>query len=130
MRTALFALFVAGLAAPAFAQPDPSWQRRRNEAAAAAEAARQQSLAYEREARAREQRARTEEALRALAPGELAGGPSMTLTPWRPSAITPLPPRPAAEAPVLTGEAARLDALMAQAMARSTARIRAAEKRR
>jgi hypothetical protein len=49
---------------------------------------------------------------------------------WRPMATaTPLPPlTPAAlsaAVPDLTGDAARMDALMAEAMARSTARVRA-----
>ncbi len=55
--------------------------------------------------------------------GELAGGPSVA---YRPSDIEPLAPRgQAAPAPVLTGDAARMDALMAAAMARSTARVKA-----
>jgi len=82
--------------------------------------------AAEREADARRHRARLEATLRAIRAGELAGGPSVAWTPWRPAEIEPLPPRPAdAPPPDLTGDAARADALMAAAMARSTARVKA-----
>lgn len=116
MRAVAIALLIAATAAPALAQVDPALQRRRDEAAP------------DRQAEARRQRARTEATLRAIRAGELAGGPSIAWTPDRPSEIEPLPPRSAtmdAAAPVLTGDAARADALMAAAMARSTARVRA-----
>lgn len=125
MRIFVFALLIAGLAAPALAQ-DPSWQRRRNEAALSQETDRLRAAQYEREARARQQQARTEATLRAIRAGELAGGPSVAFSPYRPSDIDPLPPRPAAgPTPQLTGDAARMDDLMAAAMARSTARVKA-----
>ncbi len=129
MRAVVLALLITGLAAPALAHPhDPAWQRRENAEAMAREADRARAAALEREAFAREQRARTEATIRAMQAGELAGGPSATGMTWRPPVILePLPPRPAepAPAPALTEDAARMDALMAQAMARSTARVRA-----
>lgn len=125
MRAVVLSLLIAATAAPAFAQADADWNRRRNEAAMAQDAARRQSLDFEREARAREQRARTEETLRSLQSGELAGGPS-AISPYRPSAIAPMePPRTTTPLPV-SDEAARMDALMAAALARSNARVRAA----
>lgn len=127
MRVIVIALLIAGVSAPALAQAaDPSWQRRRNEDALAREVERRRALAAEREANARRHRARLEATLRAIRAGELAGGPSVAWTPWRPAEIEPLPPRPAdAPPPDLTGDAARADALMAAAMARSTARVKA-----
>jgi len=130
MRLALLTLLIAGLAAPALAQSNPAWVRERNEAAMQQEAARRQSLNYEREARAREARARTQETLRGLAPGELAGGPS-AITPYRPSAITPITPAPRTSTPLpQSADAARMDALMAEALARSNARVKATTERR
>lgn len=92
----------------------------------AREADRLRAARFERESRARQQQARTEATLRAIRAGELAGGPPVAVTPYRPSDIEPLPPRPSpGPAPTLTGDAARADALMAAAMARSTARVKA-----
>lgn len=129
MRAAVLVVLMTALAAPAFAHPhDPAWQRRENAEAMEREADRARAEAREREIRAREQRARTEAAIRALQDGELAGGPSATGMTWRPQAvIEPAPLSTAEPAPVpdLTGDAARMDALMAKAMARSTARVRA-----
>lgn len=131
MRAAVLAVLMTALAAPAFAHPhDPAWQRRENAEAMEREADRARAATREREARAREQRARTEAAIRALQDGELAGGPSATGMTWRPPVLAePLPPMTPADAPrpvpELTDDAARMDALMAQAMARSTARVRA-----
>jgi hypothetical protein len=129
MRVAVLAFLIAGLAAPALAHPhDPAWQRRENVEAMEREAERARAAALEREAFARAQRARTEATIRAIQAGELAGGPSATGMTWRPPVvIAPLPPRSAepAPAPELTDDAARMDALMARAMARSTARVRA-----
>lgn len=129
MRVFVIALLIAGTAAPALAQVDPSWIRRRNDADMQREAERRRAGQAEREARARAERARTEATLRAIRSGELAGGPSVAWTPYRPSEIEPLPPRrmdlPERPAPRLTGEAARADDLMAAAMARSTARVKA-----
>lgn len=131
MRAAVLVVLMTALAAPAFAHPhDPVWQRRENAEAVEREADRARAEAREREIRAREQRARTEATIRALQDGELAGGPSATGMTWRPAVTAePLPPMmPADESrpvPELTQDAARMDALMAQAMARSTARVRA-----
>lgn len=129
MRIVLLSVLVAGLAAPALAHPhDPAWQRRANVEAMEREAERDRAAAREREAFAREQRARTEATIRALRDGELAGGPSATGMTWRPPVLPEPPPlRSAQRAPVpeLTEDAARMDALMAEAMARSTARVRA-----
>ena len=94
MRAFALALLITGLAAPAVAQVDPGWQRRRNEAAMAREADRLRAARFERESRARQQQARTEATLRAIRAGELAGGPPVAVTPYRPSDIEPLPPRP------------------------------------
>jgi len=129
MRVVLLAVLIGALAAPAYAHPhDPAWQRRANIEAMEREAERGRTAALEREARAREQRARTEATIRSLRDGELAGGPSATGTTWRPAAAAPLPPITSAAAPAavpdLTGDVARMDELMAQAMARSTARVR------
>lgn len=129
MRIVLLSVLVAGLAAPALAHPhDPDWQRRANVEAMERAAERDRASAREREAFAREQRARTEATIRAMRDGELAGGPSATGMTWRPPVLTePSPLRSAEPAPVpeLTEDAARMDALMAAAMARSTARVRA-----
>lgn len=130
MRVVVLAVLAAALAAPALAHPhDPAWQRRTNSEAMERDAERSRVAAREREAWAREQRARSEATIRSLQDGELAGGPSATGTTWRASPVTtPLPPIMAAElgpVPDLTGDAARMDALMAEAMARSTARVRA-----
>lgn len=127
MRLVVLTLMIASVAAPALAQSDPSWQRRRNEALMAQDAAIRQSQNYEREARAREQRARTDATLRAIQAGELAGGPSVAYTPYRPSDITPVEPAPRTTVapPPLTADAARMDELMASALARSNARVRA-----
>lgn len=126
MRVLVLTLLIAGVAAPAFAQSNPSWVRERNAAAMQQEAARRQSLDYEREARAREARARTQETLRTLAPGELAGGPA-AITPYRPSSISPMAPPARTSTPLpVNADAARMDELMAAALARSNARVRAA----
>lgn len=128
MRAIVLALLIAGTAAPALAQADPGWQRRRNEAEIDRQAELQRTRQAQREAEARRQRARTDATLRAIRAGELAGGPSVAWTPYRPSEMEPLPPRRStmeAPAPVLTGDAARADDLMAAAMARSTARVKA-----
>ncbi len=129
MRVVLLAFLIASLAAPALAHPhDPAWQRRENAEAMEREADRARAAAREREAFAREQRARTEATIRAMQDGELAGGPSATGLTWRaPVLAEPAPVRSAQPAPVpeLTEDAARMDALMADAMARSTARVRA-----
>ncbi|MBP7704960.1 MAG: hypothetical protein KA105_06700 [Caulobacter sp.] len=129
MRAALLTVLIAAAATPALAQPDPSWIRERNAAAMANADARRQAQDYQRETRAREQRARTQEVLRSLSPGELAGGPgAASATPYRPSSITPdmPPPRITPTPPSNSADAARADELMAQAMARSQARVRAA----
>jgi hypothetical protein len=130
MRAVLLAVLLIAPAAPALAHPyEPACQRRINTEALQPDADRVRAEAREREARAREQRGRTETTTRPLQDGELAGGPSATGTTWRASPVTtPPPPILAAEAapvPELTGDAARMDELMAQAMARSTARVRA-----
>lgn len=129
MRAAVLVVLMTALAAPAFAHPhDPAWQRRENAEAMERDADRARAEAKAREIRAREQRARTEATIRALQDGELAGGPSATGMTWRPPVlIEPAPLGTAEPAPVpdLTGDAARMDALMAKAMARSTARVRA-----
>ncbi|MDP2258314.1 MAG: hypothetical protein Q8J89_01180 [Caulobacter sp.] len=129
MRAVLLAVLITGLAAPVFAHPhDPDWRRRANVEAMEREADRARAAALERETRAREQRAPTEATIRAMRDGELAGGPSATGMTWRlPVLPEPSPPRTLESAPVpeLTDDAARMDALMAEAMARSTARIRA-----
>jgi hypothetical protein len=131
VRVVLLAVLIAGLAAPALAHPyDPDWRRRANVEAMELQAERDRAAASARETRAREERARTEARMRTLRDGELAGGPSASGMTWRPMATaTPLPPlTPAAVSaavPDLTGDAARMDALMAEAMARSTARVRA-----
>jgi hypothetical protein len=131
MRVVLLAVMIAGLAAPALAHPyDPDWRRRANVEAMERQADLDRAAAFERETRARQERARTEARMRTLQDGELAGGPAATGMTWRPMAtVTPLPPlTPAAAStsvPDLTAAAARMDALMAEAMARSTARVRA-----
>lgn len=129
MRALVLAGLIGALAAPALAHPhDPAWQRRANVEAMEREAERDRAAAREREAFAREQRARTEATIRALRDGELAGGPSATGATWRaPVLAEPAPLRSAEPAAIaeLTEDAARLDALMAEAMARSTARVRA-----
>ena len=124
MRAVLLAVLLIAPAAPALAQPHgPACQRRENAEAMEREAWRARAAAV-----ARGQRARTEATIRAMQDGELAGGASATGTTWRPPVVTELPPLSSGEpmaVPDLTGDAARMDALMAQAMARSTARVRA-----
>lgn len=131
MRAVLLAVLIGSIAAPALADPcDPAWQRRANAEAMEREAERARAAALDREARAREQRARTEATIRAMQSGELAGGYSGATTPWRaPEIVEPrtpsVPPSQRTPMPEMTEDAARMDALMAQAMARSTARVRA-----
>lgn len=138
MRTVLLAVLLAGIAAPAIADPCPDARRRANVATMERDAERARAAAVDREVRAREQKLRTEATIRAMRAGELAGGYPGAPMPWRtpeivepgtpPPLPSPLPslvppaPRPT---PELTGDAARMDALMAEAMARSTARVRA-----
>lgn len=125
MRVLILATLVTTLATPVLAQVDPSWQRERNAAIQAEQAARRDALEYQREARAREQRARTEAIVRANRDGELAGGPTALPT-YRPSAITtPQPPR-APTPMVISADQQRMDAIMAEALARSNARVKAA----
>lgn len=129
MRVVVLSFLIGALAVPALAHPhEPAWQRRANSEAMEREAERARVAAQEREVRAREQRARTEATIRAMQGGELAGGPSATGTTWRSPVITepsPLRTVEPASVPELTDDAARMDALMAEAMARSTARVRA-----
>ena len=147
MRTVLLAILLAGIAAPALADPcDPDARPRANVATLERDAERARAATVDREVRAREQKLRTEATIRAMRAGELAGGYPGAPIPWRtpeivePGTPPPLPsplqspvrsplpslvpsaPRPT---PELTGDAARMDALMAEAMARSTARVRA-----
>lgn len=138
MRTVLLAVLLAGIAAPALADPCPDARRCANVATMERDAERARAAAVDREVRAREQKLRTEATIRAMRAGGLAGGYPGAPMPWRtpeivepgtpPPLPSPLPslvppaPRPT---PELTGDAARMDALMAEAMARSTARVRA-----
>ena len=151
MRTVLLAVLLAGIAAPALADPcDPDARRRANVATMERDAERARAATVDREVRAREQKLRTEATIRAMRAGELAGGypgapmswrtpeivepgtPPPLPSPLQSPVLSPLPsplpslvpsaPRPT---PELTGDAARMDALMAEAMARSTARVRA-----
>lgn len=123
------AALAAGLAfsKPALAQSyNPAWERERAAAAQAQRDANRDSLEFQREQRARDQRARTAAVLRDQPSDELAGGPSAApLPPYRPSAIAPMePPRPVTPL-TPSADQARMDALMAEAMARSQARVRA-----
>lgn len=110
---------------PAQAQTDAAWQRERAAAIQREQDARRDSLAFQQEQRARDQRARTDATLRSMQSGELAGGPSTSLPAYRPSAIAPMePPRTTTPIPP-NADQARMDALMADALARSNARVKA-----
>ncbi len=124
MRVAATLLLTLALAGPALAQPDPAWERQRAAALQAQRDAERDALARRLEAQARQQRAQTEATLRSMPADALAGGPSVSLPPRAPSTIEMAPPleRPT---PMLTSDQARMDALMAEAMARSNARVRA-----
>lgn len=114
------------VAKPAQAQTDAAWQRERAAANQREQDARRDSLAFQQEQRARDQRARTDATLRSMQSGELAGGPSTSLPAYRPSTIAPMePPRTATPIP-FNPDQARMDALMAEALARSNARVKAA----
>lgn len=138
MRLVVLTLMIAGVAAPALAQSraqaDPSWPRRYNSYVMEQDAALRRSQDYEREARAREQKARTDATLRAIRAGELAGGPP-PYSPYQPSVIDPIVPSEPVGAvtrppPPMTADAARMDELMAAALARSNARVRAVTDKR
>lgn len=112
---------------PALAQAyNPAWERERAAAAQAQRDAGRDSLEFQREQRARDQQARTDATLRAMQSGELAGGPSSApLPPYRPSTIAPMEPSRVVTPLPPAADQARMDALMADAMARSQARVRA-----
>jgi len=109
---------------PAFAQ-DPAWQRERAAAVQREHDARRDSLAFQQEQRARDQRARTEATLRAMPSSELAGGPKPGLPAYSPSTIAPMEPPRTPTAIPLSADQARMDAIMAEALARSNARVKA-----
>lgn len=121
------ATLAVGLAAakPARSQVDPARERQRAVAAQAQRDAARDSLEFQREQRARDQRARTEATLRAMRSDELAGGPA-PYSPYQPSEIAPMEPPRTVTPPPLGADQARMDALMADALARSNARVRAA----
>ncbi|WP_150131358.1 hypothetical protein [Caulobacter mirabilis] len=124
MRAAATVLLTVVLAGPALAQADPAWERQRAAALQAQRDAERDALAWRLEAEARRQRAQTEATLRSMPSDALAGGPSATLPRRAPSTIEMAPP-PERPTPALTADQARMDALMAEAMARSNARVKA-----
>lgn len=124
MRAAATVLLTLALTGPALAQVDPAWERQRASALQAQRDAERDANAFRQESEARQQRARTEATVRAMQSGELAGGPSVALPPRSPSTIDLQPP-PARPAPLLSADQARMDALMADALARSNARVKA-----
>lgn len=125
MRAAATLVLTLALAGPALAQYDPTWERQRAAALQAQRDAERDARAFRQESEARQQRARTQATVRAMQSGELAGGPPTVLPPHRPSSIDLQPP-PSRPAMALSADQARMDALMADALARSNARVRAA----
>lgn len=124
MRVSATLLLTLALAGPALAQTDPAWERQRASALQAQRDAERDARAFRQESEARQQRGRTQATVRAMQSGELAGGPSVSLPPRAPSTIEMQPP-PERLTPSLTADQQRMDALMAQALARSNARVKA-----
>jgi|GEM_PF-5330517 len=114
------------VAKPAMSQSsNPALERQRAAAAQAQRDAARDSQAFQQEQRARDQRARTEATLRTMRSDELAGGPA-PYSSYQPSSIAPMEPPRAATPMPLNADQARMDALMADALARSNARVKAA----